>query len=110
MVFWLENPTELNLMQKTLRTYILLSMTVFICGIAGNLSASVGVPIYSNSSNDLFMTFEPGTMEVGDEISFGSPERYLQTFSFEYWGTNTGGGAFAGPSPAGKLKRLRPRP
>jgi hypothetical protein len=45
--------------------------------------------IFDNSSNDLTNTFEPGTLEVGDEIILlNSPARYLTNFSFEYWGTN----------------------
>ena len=45
--------------------------------------------IFDNSSNDLTNTFEPGTLEVGDEIILSSdPARYLTNFSFEYWGTN----------------------
>src|ERR1035437_614434 len=46
--------------------------------------------IFDNSSNDLTNTFEPGTLEVGDEIILlNDPARYLTNFSFEYWGTNT---------------------
>ena len=45
--------------------------------------------IYDNSVNDLVTRFEPGTLEVGDQIVFFGPERYLTRFDFEYWGTNT---------------------
>ena len=59
--------------------------------------------IYDNSQTDLFTRFNPGTIEVGDEILLGSTERYLTDFSFEYYGTNTaspGNITFAGPVQA----------
>src|SRR6266705_6861628 len=54
--------------------------------------------IYDNSVNDLSTRFNPGSLEVGDEIilSVTDPSRYLQTFSFEYYGTNTAGASFSG--------------
>jgi hypothetical protein len=45
--------------------------------------------IYDNSVNDLVTRFEPGALEVGDQIVFFGPERYLTQFNFEYWGANT---------------------
>jgi hypothetical protein len=48
-----------------------------------------GAIIYSNSFNDLSVRFDPGTTEVGDEILLASTERYLTTFDFEFWGTNS---------------------
>ena len=50
------------------------------------LSASV---IYNNSTNDLMTRFNPGTLEVGNQIILAGTERYLTNFSFEFWGTNT---------------------
>src|SRR5262245_50369605 len=47
------------------------------------------VLIYNNSTNDLVTRFNPGTLEVGDEIGLAGTERFLQEFRFEYWGTNT---------------------
>lgn len=45
--------------------------------------------IFDNTINDLTSTFEPGTLEVGDEIILTNyPARYLTNFSFEFWGTN----------------------
>src|SRR5438445_11555785 len=53
--------------------------------------------IYNNSTNDLLTRFNPGTLEVGDEIILASSARYLTNFSFEFWGTNTANpSAFSG--------------
>ena len=67
------------------------------------LAITIGVKlyagtIYDNSVNDLSTRFNPGSLEVGDEIilSVTDPSRYLQTFSFEYYGTNTVGASFSG--------------
>lgn len=61
------------------------------------LNAS-GVTIYDNSTGDLTNRFDPGLLEVGDEVLLGSPERYLTSFAFEYWALNAGGtsGTFTG--------------
>ena len=45
--------------------------------------------IFDNSAHDLLTRFDPGTYEVGDEIMLSGNERYLTTFSFEYWGINS---------------------
>ena len=45
--------------------------------------------IFDNSANDLATRFEPGLLEVGDQIFLSGTARYLTNFSFEYWGTNT---------------------
>ena len=47
--------------------------------------------IYANTNNDLAVRFNPGTLEVGDEIILAGNQRYLTNFAFEYWGTNTAG-------------------
>src|SRR5260221_10285197 len=53
--------------------------------------------IYDNTAHDLNTRFNPGTLEVGDEILLAGAMRNLTNFSFEYWGTNTAGGPnFAG--------------
>jgi hypothetical protein len=72
--------------------------------IAAKLNAGV---IYNNSVNDLSTRFNPGTTEVGDEIllSTTDPSRYLQTFSFEYYGTNTANAlSFAGANVTAQVK------
>jgi hypothetical protein len=53
--------------------------------------------IYDNSVNDSLFRLNPGTLEVGDEITLTSADasRYLQTFRFEYWGTASSA-SFAG--------------
>ena len=79
------------------RKNILLLVATFalICWARQNATAQVF--IYNNSTNDLSTRFSPGTLEVGDEITLAGTERYLQSFSFEYWGTNTANPtAFAG--------------
>lgn len=53
--------------------------------IAGQASAQL---IYDNSVNDLATRLNPGLKEVGDEIIFGGPERFVTQFDFEYYGLN----------------------
>ncbi len=52
--------------------------------------------VYDNSANDLLVRFDPGPLEVGNEIVLAEPIIRLSEFSFEWWGTNSGGGPFAG--------------
>jgi hypothetical protein len=70
------------------------------CVAAVGLCFTTGATtIFDNSQNDLLYRFNPGTVEVGDEIILASTERYLTQFSFEFWGTNTaspGNTTFAG--------------
>jgi hypothetical protein len=63
-------------------------MVVSLLGIGFTSSLQAGY-IYSNSINDQVIRFDPGTLEVGDEISFAGTERNLTYFDFEYWGANT---------------------
>ncbi len=51
--------------------------------------------VYDDSVNDLTKRFDPGTIEVGDEIILAGTARYLSSFAFEYWGT-AAGAAFQG--------------
>jgi len=67
---------------KTLILSILVLMTAF----GSNLSAAI---IFDNSVNDLHVRFDPGTLEVGDEILLTGTERYLTNFAFEFWGENS---------------------
>jgi hypothetical protein len=71
-----------------------LAMAVGAVCVSSCLSAS-GTVIYDNSKNDLGIQFDPGTLEVGDEIILAGTARMLQMFSFEYWGTASGA-SFAG--------------
>ena len=53
-----------------------------------------GVVVYSNT--DTFVAqFNPGTVEVGDEITLGGTDRFITAFSFEYFGANFGGSEMA---------------
>jgi hypothetical protein len=61
----------------------------------GMLTAAADI-IYDDSQHDLGVRFNPGTLEIGDEILVTGTARYLTNFSFEYWGTSTTAGAFAG--------------
>ena len=64
-------------------------LLIVLCILAfTNLYAAPAL-IYNNSTNDLGTRFNPGNLEVGDEIGLAGNERFLQEFRFEYWGTNT---------------------
>jgi hypothetical protein len=61
--------------------------------VLGVLSVSLTLPlraattIFDNSVNDLSTQFNPGFIQVGDQIILGGTDRYLTYFDFEYWGT-----------------------
>ncbi len=65
------------------------SLMVGVAALAIALPLQAATLIFDNSVNDLSHRFEPGTLEVGDQIVFEGTERYLTEFSFEYWGVNT---------------------
>ena len=52
--------------------------------------------VYDNSVHDLLYRFDPGPLEVGNEIILAGSARYASLFSFEFWGFSTGGYAFEG--------------
>jgi len=62
------------------------SLAALVFGSLATLDADI---IYNNSTNDLSTRFNPGTLEVGDEIILAGSARFLTNFSFEFWGTNT---------------------
>jgi hypothetical protein len=69
---------------------------VLVSATALSLYADV---IYDNSANDSRIRFNPGYVEVGDELQLTGSARWLTNFSFEYWGTNSadpGNTAFGG--------------
>jgi hypothetical protein len=73
-------------MRPLLKSKVFLVIGVLWVGFTSPLRATL---IYDNSTNDKLYRFDPGTLEVGDEIVLtNSPERYLTNFSFEFWGTN----------------------
>src|SRR5580765_825482 len=64
----------------------LLSILALMAVFSSTASAAI---IFDNSVNDLHARFEPGTLEVGDELILAGTERYLTNFSFEFWGENS---------------------
>jgi hypothetical protein len=76
-------------MAKTFRRPLTLSLlalaTWLIAFSAVRTSANT---IFNNSTNDLITRFDPGTLEVGDEIILAGTARYLTNFSFEFFATN----------------------
>ncbi|MGO8926602.1 MAG: PEP-CTERM sorting domain-containing protein [Limisphaerales bacterium] len=87
-------------MKELIRLSFLLTIVALWAGSTVPLSAQT--VIFNNSSNSLQSTFYPGTTQVGNEILLapGTP-RFLTTFSFEYYGTNTASStSFAGPVTA----------
>jgi hypothetical protein len=52
--------------------------------------------VYDNSVHDLLYRFDPGSMEVGNEIILAGSARYASEFSFEFWGASKGGYEFEG--------------
>jgi len=51
--------------------------------------------VYDNSVHDLLYRFDPGPLEVGNEIVLAASARYASLFSFEFWGFGPGGGTDA---------------
>ena len=81
-----------NLGTKSQRLSTMIRLKVLL--ILGMLGMGLPLPaqvqvIYNNSTNDLHTRFSPGTSEVGNEIMLAGTDRFLTTFSFEYWGINT---------------------
>jgi hypothetical protein len=60
--------------------------------VGGRVDADV---VYNNSTNDLFVRFNPGVAEVGDEITLAGSSRKITNFVFEYWAEGLGGGETA---------------
>jgi hypothetical protein len=73
-------------MKKPIGRTVYLAIGALWFALTVPLSATT---IFDNSVHDLTTRFNPGTLEVGDEVLLGSTERYLTNFSFEYWGLNT---------------------
>ena len=87
-------PTTKLLMRTLYRRILFLALGAFCLGVGTPLRAAT--IIFNNSTNDLVTRFDPGTTEVGDEIILAHPERYLTSFSFEFWGTNISSPSFHG--------------
>jgi len=52
--------------------------------------------VYDNSVHDLLYRFNPGPLEVGNEIILAGSDRYASIFSFEFWGFSRAGYVFEG--------------
>jgi hypothetical protein len=75
-------------MKSAYRSLVCLSLSVLCLSLALPLKAAT--IIFDNTSHDLLTQFNPGTLEVGDEIILApGTERNLIDFSFEYWGANS---------------------
>jgi hypothetical protein len=85
----------MQLMKKAGTRTIFAAIGVAWFGLLMPLSA---VTLFDNTVNDLNLRFNPGTLQVGDEINLASTGN-LTYFSFEYWGTASGA-SFAGPVQA----------
>ena len=48
--------------------------------------------VFNNSTTDLLTRFDPAAFEVGDEIVLQGFERYITSFTFQYWGEGLSGG------------------
>ncbi|MEY2465953.1 MAG: hypothetical protein QOD03_474 [Verrucomicrobiota bacterium] len=60
----------------------------FIAALCLACQAARADVVYDNSTADLSTRFNPGTIEVGDQITLGGIDRYVTNFTFEYWATN----------------------
>jgi hypothetical protein len=72
-----------------------------VCSAVGVILAAVifpvlGAVVYDNSVYDLIHRLNPGSMEIGDEITLDDTARVLTNFTFEYWGENSTGDGFDG--------------
>jgi hypothetical protein len=74
-------------MKTASKRNILLLLGLLCLALASPLPAAT--TIFDNSANDLAVQFEPGTLEVGDQIVFAGTDRFLTGFSFEFWGVNS---------------------
>ena len=74
-------------MKNSMKLRVFLMVGLLGIGFASSVQAGW---IYSNSVNDLGVRFNPGTLEVGDQIKFAPGiERNVTYFDFEYWGLNS---------------------
>jgi hypothetical protein len=76
---------------KTRSLAIPLALSLLLAFVSPALSQEI---IYDNTTNDQNENLDLGGNEVGDEIIVGGTARDLVEFSFEYWGSTSGGAAF----------------
>ncbi|MSU56858.1 MAG: hypothetical protein EXS35_01505 [Pedosphaera sp.] len=60
-----------------------------LLGIVATSGARADV-VYSDATTDLNIRFNPGLVEVGDEIVLAGGARQVTNFQFQYWGLNFG--------------------
>lgn len=65
-------------------------------GPVGRAAGAVPSVVYDNSQSDLSQRFDPGVVEVGDEINLAGPADHLGQFAFSFWGVATNAGSFTG--------------
>lgn len=78
-------------MKTFIKASFLLTIVVLWAGSAVPLWASTPVTIFDNTTHDLSLQFNPGTLQVGDQIIMGTANswaRYITDFSFEYYGVS----------------------
>jgi len=59
-------------------------------------SGAVEAIVYDNWTNDLGQSIDPGTSEIGAQVTLSGTQRYLSKLSVEYWGTNATQSNFTG--------------
>lgn len=69
---------------KFIQLFAVVATTVLLAGSSHAQSQL----IYDNSTIDRNVRFNPGTNEVGDQITLGGTARWVTDFTFQYWGTN----------------------
>ena len=62
----------------------------------GRDAAAIEALVYDNWTNNLNQLLDPGSAEVGNQITLAGSGRYPSRFALEYWGTNATQAAFAG--------------
>jgi hypothetical protein len=65
-------------------------VAAFFVGQSANASL-----VFDNSTTDLFRRFNPGSVEVGDEIVLAGSDRLVTNFVFQYYGENFTGDELA---------------
>jgi hypothetical protein len=68
-------------------------LTAFLCVGAALLLVQTARAeiVYDNSTNDKTNNFNPGSLEVGDQIILGGTSRQITNFIFQYYGVNFSG-------------------
>lgn len=73
---------------------VLLAAGVFAAALTPGALAGGPVVLYNNSTTDLNTRYDPGTSEVGNQVtlkSLGGTSSKITEFEFQYWGTGFSG-------------------